>query len=322
MVKEKAKVKKENELHEINIETAFVGLGPATLSYIKSHPELTTDNNAFIVLESEDTALRRGADSALHLVSANEHSPLYLTKKHFPKTLVRWEREWVSPEAVDWSDKEWSLVLPQWNFYFEANKNLVEWNKEILPPNTENIYFSSPVNQIQHDPIENHWVLHAPNKIIQAKKVIWGAGIRAFQNAFGKFESQEYFTPNPKFNDDIRENLGGLALNWYFDCDIATVEGFPRDNIWALPVKHDKKYYLCIGVLSHDENNCAQLRTLTYLPDNFIQNPKELSSFHKSLKRSLKAQLERGVAQRIYFATVIAMMPSGRQLKTSQKANV
>jgi hypothetical protein len=280
------KVAPAKEIQVLETAQAFVGMGPAGLALWH---QSTGGSESRLALESEHIVLGRGNESSLHLVDTAFEHPLLENKESFLEAKVRWDRQWVSPTEVDWDDKEWSQVLPQWQFYFIGNKKFVEWKKDLLPQSSdENVKFSNPVSKLVRE--GNTWVLSTPKYEIRSPKIIWGAGIRAFQNAVGKMEAQDYLQGNPHFRDEIRESLGGISLTWHFDGGVQALEAFPSEHLWALPVKHDKKYYLTLGVFTKNESG-GQIRTLTYLPDLYVQNPKELSSFHKSLRRALKSQL-------------------------------
>ncbi|MBP7845425.1 MAG: hypothetical protein KA116_11500 [Proteobacteria bacterium] len=278
------KKQKNNEVSIREAPAVYVGMGPCGLASLALE-----SNESCLFLESEHTHLGRASEAALHLVNANLESTLLAPSPTLESPLIRWERQWVSPDNVDWKDPEWSQELPQWKFYFEGPKKIALWNKELLSQINSKITYSSPVSFLNKS--EDKWTLHTPKEEIITPKIIWGAGIRAFQNAFGKIESQEFLQANPNFNDDTREFLGGIALTWTFPKAPTFVEAFPEKHLWGLPVKHDKKYYLSLGAI-HQDDKGFHISTITYLPDEIVQNPKELTSFHKSLKRSLKAQLD------------------------------
>lgn len=272
-----------------------VGAGPSGLivtnELLKKFPELDLK-----LLEASDR-VDGDISSGLHLVPDGEELSVAVeSKTKLNRAVIRWERQWLSPESVDWSDKEWVAVskdatqpqLPQWRSYLEAAATpllkMKDFSVESTPPQ-----YHSPVSRIEAND-EGGWQIEAAGVTYDCRVVIWAAGLQAFQNAYGKFESQDFLTVNPRFQGDAQDFRGGISLEMKIDGACAFEEGFPRGSIFGLPVKHNGKRFLLIGAVDEKED-CWELSTLTHLDQDLLNDPKELLSLQKSLKRGLKAVL-------------------------------
>ena len=273
-----------------------VGAGPSGLivthELLKSFPELDLR-----LLEATDR-VDGDISSGLHLVPDGEELAAAVeSKAKLGRAVIRWERQWVNAEAVDWSDKEWVAVskeatqpqLPQWRTYLNDPAAPLMKMKDLSVESTPPQYHS-PVSRIEALDNNEGWQIEVAGESYNCRVVVWAAGLQAFQNAYGKFESQDFLTANPRFHGDAQDFRGGIALEMKIEGACAYEEGFPRGNVFAVPVKHNGKRFLVIGAVEEKETSW-ELSTLTHLDQDILNDPKELLSLQKSLKRGLKAVL-------------------------------
>lgn len=268
-----------------HLETIVVGAGPAGLTAARNY-QLRYPDSQVLVLESDNRPGGR-ASTGLHLLTTEnlDQYPTVLSRE-LKGTKVRWERAWVDASEVDWSDKDWIAVIPQWSLYLRGHRSLYLGLKN---PETEvAVKYQSPVSKIFFKKEEDFsvWVLETPAKIYHVKKVIWAAGYKAFQNAFGKIEAQGVLEANPKFLSEAQDYQGGIALDFDFGSTPTFEEGFDAEGIFALPVRHNGKLFLMFGALEN-----TTVKTLTHVPAEMLSDPKEMLSFQKSLRRGLKGIL-------------------------------
>lgn len=198
-----------------------------------------------------------------------------------PELKVWWDRSWLKPQEVDWSSKEWAFVLPQWKSYFAqcfTAKALTSsaQNLEIQFQNC--VQTEQPISEVRFE--NNTWILCSGEKIYSAPRLYWTLGLKNFQNCFGKKQAEEYLIKNPDFIEEAREAEGVLAAEYTFP-KAETEED--TESFVAIPVRFESKLYLSFVYLT-----AQKAETFTYLHTDLLKNPKELSSFEKALKRSLK----------------------------------
>ncbi|NCN27227.1 hypothetical protein GW915_06585 [bacterium] len=265
---------KKIEIH--NFETVVVGSGPSGLIELSKIENL--DN--VCVLESEDRPLGRLAQGSLHLLK----NPKTIAPD-LSSSLIKWEREWVPASGFKFDARLWAQSVPQWQHYIGESFSFVS-----EPPvdefQLEKIRFSSPVSEVQV--AEDGWTLQSLDAVYNCKKLIWAAGLESFQNAYGKEAARDFQVPNPNYNADARETMGGIALNWSFAEKAPELNAdLPVGNLMLLPVKHNKLYYL--AVVTVERAKALHVKSLTYLPDDMLKQPKEILSYQKSLRRVLKS---------------------------------
>src|SRR4051812_36351084 len=91
-------------------EVAVVGGGSAGL-YQSS---LSASKGEDTVLLEASEAVGGTAKSGFSLLDASESASFpVLTGSILDPLVVRWERQWVDPSAVDWQSTEWEMSLPQ-----------------------------------------------------------------------------------------------------------------------------------------------------------------------------------------------------------------
>ncbi len=201
-------------------------------------------------------------------------------EKKIPALKVWWDREWLSPNEVDWSSKEWAFVLPQWQAYFSdcSTYKLKNSSSEILQSQLQNfIQNEKPISEVKHE--DNLWVLRSGEETYSAPKLYWTLGLKNFQNCYGKKQSEEFLVKNHSYLEEAREAEGVLAAEYTFPQS----EQPTADSFVAIPVRYESKLYLSFAFLS-----AQKVETFTYLHNDLLKSPKELSSFEKALKRSLK----------------------------------
>ncbi len=281
------KNKAELDTTERFVETLVVGAGPAGITAArrlqKSHPEMQ-----ILVLEAGDRSGGR-AQSGLHLVDANlANSYAILMGESLEPAKIRWEKSWVSSTEVKWEGQDWVADLPQWKLYLEGTKKLFlglqDSDVEVA------VKALSPVSQIARLTYgtEFNWKLETSAHTYHCKRVVWAAGLTAFQNAYGKHEAQEFFEANPSFNPKAQDFRGGVAVDLNFSEAPSFTEEIPTNCVLAIPVKHSGKRYLILAAWA----NTKQLRTLTHVHLDLLSDPKEIASFQKSIRRGIHALIK------------------------------
>ncbi len=283
------------------VEVVIVG---SSLSGLKAAVDLQAQNPAtqILVLESEDRGGGRFY-SGLHLVSEVGARKWGLTtnSKEFLPLKVRWDRVWTDPDQVDWGHKEFVATLPQW-------KPLSEKGLRVFEGATESsvgvaVKYKSPVKSIKKlsDSSKGYWELETPTSTYLAKNVVWAAGMLAFQNAFGKHESQTYLEANPNYSQIAADFRSGLALNWEFSEDLVFEDGFPVDHIWSLPLRHEGELFLLVGALIEKTINSQkvyEIKSFVHVENDSLSDPKIISTLQKSIKRTLKNIIVQGSEQK------------------------
>ena len=203
-----------------------------------------------------------------------------LIEKKIPPLKVWWERSWSEPKQVDWSSKEWAFVIPQWKFYFSHCS--IHKTNNLSAQNLENhfqnyVQTERPISEVKFE--NNLWILCSGEKTYSAPKLYWTLGLKNFQNCFGKKQSEEFLIKNPTFIEEAREAEGVLAAEYTFP---KSEQEHPESFV-AIPVRFESKLYLSFVYLT-----TQKIETFTYLHNDLLKNPKDLSSFEKALKRSLK----------------------------------
>lgn len=269
-----------------------VGAGPAGL--IAAHQARERDPNARVLcLEAGDRTGGRSG-SGLHLLPAPlALNPYLRTGPVLAPAKVRWERQWVSPSDVDWEDKDWSAILPQWELYFD--KEMVPSLGTVMPFDGATLRFHSPVNRLtrSQDTSMDGWRVEAPGlPPLFAPRVTWAAGLTAFQNAVGKQESVEFLTANPFLNPAAMDHRAGVSLSLHFTKRPNFEASFPVNSVFGLPVRHGGKLSLMIGAAFPLEGDAWTLQTLTHVHRELLLEPNEMMSFQKSLRRAAKSLLD------------------------------
>jgi hypothetical protein len=272
-----------------HVQTIVVG---SSLAGIRAAVDLQKQNPALqiLVLESEDRASGR-AFSGLHLVpdSYARKWGLQVLPQELKTLRVRWERHWVDPDQVDWGHREWVAALPQWKLYTEAGLKILEGAEESAVAVA--VKNKCPVRSLRRlsDSQSPLWELTTPTSVYLADQVIWAAGLMAFQNAFGKHESQIYLDANPDYSQISADFRAGLALDWEFSADVEFEPNFPKESLWAIPVRHEGELFLLLGVVVQKESvGKVELRTFMNIDNDSLSDPKIISALQKAIKRSLK----------------------------------
>ncbi|MBS1983788.1 MAG: NAD(P)-binding protein [Bdellovibrionales bacterium] len=274
-------------------DVVVAGSGPAGLAQAAlvsaQNPEAS-----ILILEASDRTGGR-ALSGLHLVPANSEAPFGLRcGPKLGEAKIRWERQWVSPAEVDWTQKDWAARLPQWDLYFgKAMKPVLQ---STLPtPEACTLKLSSPVSRLTRstDTSVDGWQLETPAGSLLARRVVWAAGITAFQNAYGKFEANALMVANPVYEMVAADFRGGVSLSLTLANKPHFEEGFPEGTVFGLPFRHAGKLYLLIGALFESEGT-YQLETLAHINREALVEPAEIMSFQKSMRRALKGLLVEG----------------------------
>ncbi len=286
--------KNENSpsLSPIPIETLIVGAGPSGL-FAGAELQRKMPNMQILILESEDRSLGR-IQSGLHITeeSLALKSGLKLQPEKFGSLRFRWDRSWVPSSEVPWDHKDFAIAkIPQVERFCQPGP----WREVAGMPETETavaIKNRSPVNflKIVEDSSKILWEVVTPLQTYWAERVIWAAGMVAFQNAFGKQESQALCTGNPLYQKEAADFRGGIALELEFSTPPSFEEGFPVDSLFGLPVRFESKLYPCFGIKVDRETGHGKgsiLKVLMNLPDEILLEPKVVSSVQKALKRSL-----------------------------------
>ncbi len=270
-------------MSESVLETIIVGAGPSgTLAARKlqeRHPSMQ-----ILILEAGDR-LGGKAHSGLHLLPVSE-VPLdrLKTGTELKEARVRWEREWLPASEVKWEDNDWIGQLPQWEMYLQGNKIMYLGMEEAeVDVAVKSLCPISRLSRLEDS--TSHWKLESSKQSFLAKKVIWAAGLTAFQNAVGKLEAQEYLVANPKFQMSAQDFRGGLGLDMLFDVEPQLLAEIPVEHVLAIPIKHGGSRYLCFAALARSPENKFLLKTLTHVHRELLLDPKEVTSLQKSLRR-------------------------------------
>lgn len=249
-----------------------------------------------VLLESSDVFGGRFS-SGLHVMTKFD-----VSKSKFLKSVedlapikIRWDREWVSPSEVEWKDAAWKGVyLKTWDHYFGQDLCLVEFDADAAKAllDSQLIRFSEPVVELGAGEGEGAWAIKTPKTCITAGQVHWCAGVTAFQNAVGKHASQKFLGENVLPTDLEKDFRGGFAVDWTLS--LAAIEGktqlcpeVAQGGLFGIPVKHGGSYMLMIVHLTVSKTELVA-KTLTYVHEDTLRDPKESLSMQKALKRGLK----------------------------------
>lgn len=263
-------------------ENIIIGCGSKGLATLS---KLLDDNpgteNLVIALEASS---RIGGTQFLisRTVESGTHNPaIYEVVRELPELKIWWERNWVSPSEVNWSDKDWAYTLPQWQNYFKKTSEL-KIKTDVLESLKPYVLIEKPVSEINYE--NGLWSIRSGEKLFLTKKLHWTLGLKALQSCVGKKQAEEYMEKNPNFNEAARDAEGVFAANY--------TGAIGEAKFVALPVRHDHKLYLCFASL-----NEGQVESFTFLHNDILKHPKELSSFEKSIKRTLKHTLSESITE-------------------------
>lgn len=294
-------MKAKKAIKETTVDCVIVGGGPAGMAAVEKIKAELGEEAKIVLLEAAPSFGGR-SKSALHLVDVGASESFSVMTSNFLDPLkVRWGREWVDFEKVDWEAKDWVAVLPQWKHLSGKLKTIlmdVNLHVETEDSNFE-AKIQSPVNFIERiqatEGGDAAWELHSPDLIYKAKKVVWAAGLKPFQNAFGKQEAQEYLVANPRYSMDAADYRGGIAFDLEFDSGKKSIpvwdKDFPENSLFGVPTRFEGKFYLLVGALMHEGNRFI-LKTLTHVHQDLLSDPKHVASFQKALRRSVKTLFE------------------------------
>ncbi len=279
--------KKRAVREQSEVETLVVGAGPAG-RLVARRLQMSYPAMQILVLEAEDRVGGRSA-SGFHLVDVTAARRTQMkTGPSFLATKVRWNRSWVDAPSVDWTHKDWVALVPQWEYFLKSPQtfflDIPEAEVDVA------VKCRSAVNGLSRldDSSGIIWKVDSADHSYLAKRVVWAAGITAFQNAFGKTEAQEFLVANPLYKKEAADFRGGLSLEIVLKEKPVFEEGFTEDSLFALPVKHNGKYLLLFGFLCARAKGYS-LMTLVHAHQDLLADAKEIMSLEKSLKRGLKS---------------------------------
>ena len=271
-----------------SVETLVVGAGPSGLLAARqlqsAHPEMQ-----ILVLEAEDrTGGRTVAGCHLLDASLSRRFPV-LASKEFAPARVRWDRNWIAPEDVKWTDKTWIGQLPQWKSYLRGEKRLLkglgESDIEVAVKTRSPVRALTRVDDVAGP---SRWKLETPDHTYLAQRIVWAAGLTAFQNAFGKHESQDFLVGNPSYQKEAADFVGGISLDLHFKKAPSFETGFDANAVFALPLRHNGALYLILGVVDSDVDGGAHVYALAHAHLDVMSDPKEVLSLQKSMRRTLR----------------------------------
>jgi hypothetical protein len=294
----------------VEVETIVVGAGTsgivAARKLQKKIPAMQ-----ILVLEADERICSR-LQNGFHLIEANHAAKfdLRLESARLSPLLVRWERSWCPVESVDWNSKEWWVSLPpQWKNFFNTEYYLTAGLQD---SDTEvAVKTRCPVRAIKEFPSETNdaskWLLESTEQNYLANHVIWAAGLTAFQNAYGKKASQKFLTGNPHYSKEAADYRGALSMEIKFSKAPTLVDGQNNETLLAIPVRFNTKLYLLFAAFTTPKSSppsdaatgaassgATVLKTAAHLPQEILNDPKELLSFQKAVRRTLKNILAEG----------------------------
>jgi len=294
----------------MDFEGVVVGAGPSALAFSSL---VNQTSGEILILESGDR-IGGAAMSGFHLIPLTDETDTCADiETLYPGALIRvgggrikWEKNWVTHTEVPFGkkDEEWLGNLPQWKAYFAptANALFIPGSPMLAAEGRAvQVRTEEPISKLDWSEDDQKWTLTAPDKVYSCRKLIWAAGLTAFQNAFGKFETQAFLVPNPAFEAGAQDFRGGLSLEfempWRGSFDgVLAEEAEGKPFLRGLPFKHDGKRYLLLVVFARvttaDGVSRLEAKVLAHVDQEFLKDPKESLSFQKSMKRTLRAFLE------------------------------
>lgn len=254
------------------------GCGSVGLPLLKEILQKNLTSSCKIVALEASSRIGGNSFFASRVNSCSKKDSPYLAA--LPPLKIWWDRTWIDPKEVEWSSKEWAFVLPQWETYFSpcaisppSLTTTLDFNDEIQ----KHFQSETPISEVKFE--NNLWTLCSGEKTYCAPKLYWTLGLKNFQNCFGKKQAEEFLVKNPSFMEGAREAEGVLAAEYSFP----KPEHEITESFVAIPVRFESKLYLSFVFL-----NSQKVESFTYLQNDLLKSPKELSSFEKALKRSLK----------------------------------
>jgi len=299
---------------EKDVDCLVVGGGPAGIYALKLLQEESADARDMGLLEA-GPSLGGRSKSALHLIDSDLSGPYpLLTGTLLAPPVVRWERSWVTMDQVNWNDKDWVAHLPQWDLLAQGLKMLLM--DVSLPELGDHAFMKTqcPVSRLRALD-DGRWEVTTPDTLYRAARVVWAAGLKPFQNAYGKQEAQSFMVANTDYSSVAADFRGGVALDIEIPKDTVWEAGFRPDGVFALPVRFESKLHLMIGVLHEDETHLL-LKTLTHAHQDLLGDPKTVSSFQKALRRSVKALVHGELPDSLPERWVISDRVLGHRLGT------
>jgi hypothetical protein len=302
------------KVSERDVECLVVGGGPAGI-YAFQVLRASISNAASLGLLESGPSLGGRSKSALHLIDSDLSSPFpILTGTLLAPPVVRWDRQWIPMHDVAWDDKDWVAELPQWQVLAQGLKTLLL--EVTLPEASDDTFLrvQSPVNRMEKL-ADGRWEIVTPETIYRAARVVWAAGLKSFQNAFGKHEAQAFLVANTEYSSVAADFRGGVGLDIEIPRDTIWEDGFRNDGVFALPVRFESKLHLMIGVL-HEEGDHLLLKTLTHAHQDVLSDPKTVSSLQKALRRAVKALVKGELPDSLPERWVISDRVLGHRLGT------
>ncbi len=297
-----------------DVECLVVGGGPAGI-YALQVLRASLESSASLGLLESGPSLGGRSKSALHLIDSDLASPFpVLTGTLLAPPVVRWDRQWISMHDVAWDDKDWVGELPQWQLLSHGLKTLLLEVTLPEPSDETFLRLQSPVNRLEKLP-DGRWELVTPETVYRASRVVWAAGLKSFQNAFGKHEAQAFLVANGDYSSVAADFRGGVGLDIEIPRDTVWEEGFRSDGVFALPVRFESKLHLMIGVL-HEDGDHLLLKTLTHAHQDVLSDPKTVASLQKALRRAVKALVKGELPDSLPERWVISDRVLGHRLGT------
>lgn len=288
MSKKTNPAKGQADIEKRKFDSIVVGAGPSGLLKASQCAEKKQET---LLLEA--TEITGGfAKTGFSLLEVDDSAPFpILTGSMLDPLKIRWERDWVEPESVDWNSKEWESNLPQWHAM--AGRALSYFID--MSPMADGIVtqFRCPVIGLTSAEVEGEtlWSAITPDGEFQAKNIYWAAGITAFQNAIGKIEAQRFMVQNPKYQMAAADYRGGIGMDWELSAAEAAHFSVAPYRFFGLPVRFEGKFVLLFGALLSSENGMI-LRTFAHLHNDRLKDPKTLSALQKGLRRGLNSLFE------------------------------
>lgn len=210
-----------------------------------------------------------------------ENASLYEVQRQLPELRIWWERAWINAHEVDWKNSDWAYVLPQWQSFFKPQVEL-KVKSDIIETVKPFVELEKPVSEISYT--DGTWTVQSGDKTYATQKLHWTLGLKALQACVGKKQAEAYMEKNPQFIEAARDAEG------VFVADYQGAQG--ESQFVGIPVRYGHKLYLCFVSL-HE----GRVETFTFLHSDILKQPKELSSFEKAIKRTLKHTLSNSITE-------------------------